>query len=125
MIATLICFLTYSDSSHAVRFTGSCPTSHPMNMGNAGGLDNAAQTLADAECSNCHGIDGNGIKQDDDVPYLAGQEFAYLCAWLDQCRTQGKDCESHEDIAAQLSDRDIVGLALFYSHQPSKLRMPK
>ena len=81
--------------------------------------DKAVEKLAEAECSSCHGIDGNGVNASDDVPYLAGQEFMYLCAWLDTCRKQGKKCEGHEDIAAQLSDHDIVDLAMFYTHIPS------
>jgi cytochrome c553 len=101
MLSTLFCLLGFSGVSQAVRLSGTCPTSHTMDM------------------SSCHGTDGNGINASDDVPYLAGQEFMYMCAWLDACRKQGKKCEGHEDIATQFSDHNIVDLAMFYAHLPS------
>ena len=122
MLSTLLCLLGFSGVSQAVRLTGTCPTSHTMDMSGMsmkGNRFKSVEKLAEAQCSSCHGTDGNGINASDDVPYLAGQEFMYLCAWLDACRTQGKKCEGHEDIAAQLSDHDIVDLAMFYSHLPS------
>jgi cytochrome c553 len=122
MLSTLMFLLGFSGLSQAVRLTGSCPTSHIMDMSGMNMKGNgfkSAGKLAEAQCSSCHGTDGNGINASDDVPYLAGQEFMYMCAWLDACRKQGKKCEGHEDIAAQLSDHDIVDLAMFYSHLPS------
>jgi cytochrome c553 len=119
---TLLCLFGFSSGSHAVRLSGSCPMGHTMNMAGMdmrGSENKASEKLAEAECSSCHGTDGNGIRASDDVPYLAGQEFMYLCAWLEACRKQGEKCESHEDIAGQLSDHDIVGLAMFYTHLPS------
>lgn len=122
MASTLLCLLGFSGVSHAVRLTGSCPMGHAMDMSGmdmkGGGMKSVAK-LAEAQCSNCHGTDGNGVRASDDVPNLAGQEFMYLCAWLDACRTQGKKCEGHEDLAAQLSDHDIVDFAMFYTHLPS------
>jgi cytochrome c553 len=118
----LLCLLGFSGASQAVRLSGTCPTGHAMDMsGKAMGssdIKSGAQH-AEAECSSCHGTDGNGVSESDDVPYLAGQDFMYLCAWLDTCRKQGKKCEGHEDLAAQLSDHDIVNLAMFYAHLPS------
>jgi cytochrome c553 len=122
IVSTLLCLLGFSGISGAVRLTGSCPTGHTMGMS---GMDmkgsgyKAIEKFADAQCSSCHGTDGNGVSASDDVPYIAGQEFMYLCAWLDACRKQGKKCEGHEDLAAQLSDHDIVSLAMFYTHLPS------
>jgi cytochrome c553 len=121
MASTLLCLLGFSGVSQAVRLSGSCPTSHTMDMSGmtmSNGIKAGAK-YAEDECSSCHGTDGNGVSESDDVPYLAGQDFMYLCAWLDVCRKQGKKCEGHEDIAAKLSDHDIVGLAMFYAHLPS------
>ena len=117
MVSTLLFLLGFSGVSHTVRLSGSCPADHAADMG--GSKSKAGAKYAEAECSSCHGTDGNGISSSDDVPNLAGQEFIYLCAWLDACRKQGEKCESHEDIAAQLSDQDIVDLAMFYAHLPS------
>jgi cytochrome c553 len=122
MVSTLLCLLGVSGVSQAVRLTGSCPTGH--DMADMKGMDMSKQTQAftkqaDAQCSSCHGADGNGVSASNDVPNLAGQDFMYMCAWLDECRKQGKKCDGHEDIAAKFSDQDIVGLAMFYSHLPS------
>jgi len=122
LLSTLLCLLGFSGASLAVRLSGSCPSSHTMDMSGMSMKGNgfkSARKLAEAQCSSCHGTDGNGVRASDDVPYLAGQEFMYMCAWLDACRKQGKKCEGHEDIAAQLSDHDIVDLAMFYAHLPS------
>jgi cytochrome c553 len=120
MTTAILCLLGFSGTSHAVRLTGSCPSAHTMDMsGMTLNGNKAVANHAEAECSSCHGKDGNGVNASDDVPNLAGQEFMYMCAWLDACRKQGKNCESHEDIAAQLSDHDIVDLAMFYAHLPS------
>jgi cytochrome c553 len=120
MATTLVCLLGFSSQSHAVRLSGSCPSAHTMDMSGMTMSGNAVVAKhAETECSSCHGTDGNGVNASDDVPNLAGQEFMYMCAWLDVCRKQGKKCESHEDIAAQLSDHDIVELAMFYAHLPS------
>lgn len=123
MVSTLLCLLGFSGVSHTVRLSGSCPGGHAMDTG--GSENKAGAKRAEAECSNCHGTDGNGIDASDDVPNLAGQEFIYLCAWLDACRKQGNKCEGHEDIAAQLSDQDIVDLAMFYAHLPSDKWEPR
>jgi cytochrome c553 len=120
MVATLLGLCNFSGASLAVTLTGSCPMSHDMNM-HSEKMDVAAtiRKKADAECGGCHGNDGNGINANDDVPNLAGQDFMYLCSWLESCRKQGAHCASHEDLAAQLSDHDIVGFAMYYTHLPS------
>lgn len=122
MGSILLCLLGFTGVSQAVRLSGSCPTTHTMDMSGMTMGDNANKSgakQAEADCSSCHGIDGNGVSASNDVPYLAGQDFMYMCAWLDACRKQGKKCDGHEDIAAQLSDHDIVDLAMFYTHLPS------
>lgn len=114
-----MCLIGFSGTLQAVRLTGSCPMNHSMEHMRSAKMQKAIKQLADSECSSCHGLDGNGIKASGDVPYLAGQKFMYLCARLDECRKEGQNCKDHEDIAAQLTDSDIVGLAQFYSHMPS------
>ncbi|GEM_PF-1458507 len=121
MGSILLCLLGFTCVSQAVRLSGSCPTAHAMDMSGMtmGDANKSGAKQAEADCSSCHGIDGNGVSASNDVPYLAGQDFMYMCAWLDACRKQGKKCDGHEDIAAQLSDHDIVDLAMFYTHLPS------
>ena len=123
LIATLmLVLLGFSGATQAVNVTGTCPSEHNMSMGAmtlSSDVKKALANRADKDCSNCHGSDGNGINPKDNVPNLAGQDFMYLCAWLSECHKKGKQCDSHEDVAAQLSDHDIVGLAMFYTHLPS------
>jgi cytochrome c553 len=123
MASLLFALLGFSSLSHAVHLSGSCPLNHrhmghgrgnPAEMGMGGGEIQQGEKLADAQCSNCHGT--HGISTADDIPNLAGQEPLYLCAWMDKCRKQGVKCEAHEDIAAKLSDQDIIGLSEFYAH---------
>jgi cytochrome c553 len=127
IVSTLLCLLGFSSVSLAVQLTGSCPADH-QHMGHGGmgaGAEadvegseiKAGEKFAEAQCSNCHGR--YGVSKADDVPNLAGQESMYLCAWLDECRKKGRQCEGHEDIAAKLSDHDIIGLSEFYAHLPA------
>jgi len=118
ILSALLCLCGYCQTSQAVKLTGTCPVGHDMEEMH-GKHHMVSPKLADAECSNCHGNDGNGVNANDDVPNLAGQEFMYLCAWLDACRKKGTQCKSHEDIAARLSTTDIAGLSMYYSHLPS------
>ena len=123
LTATLmLVLLGFSDATQAVNVTGSCPSEHNMSMGAMTLSSDLQKTLAnraDKDCSSCHGSDGNGVNPKDNVPNLAGQDFMYLCAGLSECHKKGKQCDSHEDIAAQLTDHEIVGLAMFYTHLPS------
>jgi cytochrome c553 len=123
MGSALICLMVLSSVAFAVPQSGSCPAGHlhkghgmsqDAETGRGGNGIRIVEKLADAECSSCHGA--KGISVSGDVPNLAGQQFMYLCAWLDGCRTQGEKCEGHEDIAAKLTDQEIVDLSEFYAH---------
>ena len=65
MLSTLLCLLGFSGVSDAVRLTGSCPTGHTMDMSGmamkGNGIKSVAK-LAEAQCSSCHGTDGNGVR---------------------------------------------------------------
>ena len=122
MGSTLICLMGVSSMAFAVPQSGSCPAghlhrgydrTHYAEIGKKATGIQTVENLADDECSNCHGL--KGISVSDDVPNLAGQQFMYLCKWLDGCRTQGEKCEGHEDIAAKLTDQEIVDLSEFYA----------
>ena len=107
--------------------SAACPGNH-LHMGHSAmpanekqamthGHNHATMQFADDQCSSCHGAQGVSIA--DDVPNLAGQEAMYLCGWLAGCRQQGKSCASHEDIAAELTDQQLLELADFYAHLPA------
>lgn len=125
----LLLLPSLSSVSYAAPQLGSCPAGHLhgghdrtqyAEMGKKASGIQTVENLADDECSNCHGL--KGVSVSDDVPNLAGQQFMYLCAWLDGCRTQGEKCEGHEDIAAKLSDQEIVDLSEFYARLHSNNR---
>lgn len=118
---------TATTSAWAIKATETCPKDimggahmgmshmhHDMSQMN---MDSPAAKLAEAECVNCHGV--HGISHSKDVPYLAGQNALYLCEWLAACHKEGGACESHEDIAAKLTEEDIVGLSNYFAAMPA------
>lgn len=125
IVATLLGMT--SVNTWAIKATGTCPRDvmggMHMGMDHSGhdmaGMDmnSPAAKLADAECVNCHGV--HGISHSKDVPNLAGQNQLYLCEWLAACRNEGGKCESHEDLAGNLSEDDILGLSAFYALMPT------
>lgn len=80
--------------------------------------DSSIEKIADEQCSSCHGV--NGISINDKIPNLAGQVPYYMCRWLAGCRKQGDKCEGHEDIAATLTDQQIIELSEFYGNLPAE-----
>ena len=113
----------------AIRQGGDCPMSHAhmahgmdmdmstTDMSNMKMPPSDGESLAVAECVSCHGK--HGMSRADDVPNLAGQTAMYLCSWLAGCRAEGAKCESHEDIAAKLTDQNIMDLTEFFAHMPN------
>jgi len=122
---SILCF-GFASNAYAVKEKGECPMSHThmghgldmghesMDMGHMHMEETPTLKLSQTECASCHGL--HGMSHADDVPNLAGQNSIYLCEWLAACRSEGKACESHEDIASKLTDRQIIELSEFYSH---------
>jgi cytochrome c553 len=132
LVAASLCNAGVSVALHAEPpQSASCPSrtfdQHLMEQPSSGfGTNaNAENTMkhgdiaqfAEAQCSNCHGL--NGVSINDKIPNLAGQRPMYLCRWLAGCREQGDKCEDHEDIAATLTDQQILDLSKFYANLPS------
>lgn len=116
-----------TENAWAISETGTCPdhvmTGTHMGMSHMN-QDMSAMSendpwvkLADDECANCHGV--HGLSHSKDVPHLAGQNALYLCEWLTGCHKEGKSCESHEDVAEKLTEKDILGLSRFYASMHS------
>jgi cytochrome c553 len=78
-----------------------------------------AKTLAQQECSNCHGVDGNSVSPQ--YPRLAGQQKAYLVSQLRSFRGhQRSDPPGPEmmwGITRGLTDDQINGLAEYFNKQ--------
>ena len=121
-----IALLGLTGPTQAIQASGTCPKdlSEGMNMADMSAgthempaMSPKAMELVDSECVNCHGT--KGISHSHDVPHLAGQNPLYLCEWLAGCRTEGKRCESHEDLAEKFSDEEIIGIAQHYGMMPN------
>lgn len=121
------------DIALAIKASGSCPIdlSSEMHMGDMSGSAHAMSAMSmpkktleliESECINCHGT--RGISHSHDVPHLAGQNALYLCEWLSACHKEGTQCESHEDLATDWTDEDLIALARHYSMMPSFSQTP-
>lgn len=84
------------------------------------------ETLTE-NCSGCHGP--QGVSADGDIPTIAGQKAEFITASLESFQERGRPCLTNAyrhgdttrpptsmcDIAADLSDEDIVALGAYYS----------
>jgi cytochrome c553 len=68
-----------------------------------------------APCAACHGA--NGISAAPDFPNLAGQHADYLHAALKHYKNGKRKNPIMQGQVANLSDKDMLDLAAFFSHQ--------
>jgi cytochrome c553 len=73
----------------------------------------AGQARAATVCSQCHGI--KTPSADAPFPPLAGRDFAYLKAALEQYRDKTRKSDIMNAIAGSLTDNDISNVAAYYS----------
>jgi cytochrome c553 len=66
-----------------------------------------------AACADCHGPDG--ISPTPEAPHLAGQHVTYLTSSLAAYKAGTREEPSMGDIAAKLSDADLVNVAAYYA----------
>ncbi|HLF32324.1 MAG TPA: c-type cytochrome [Xanthomonadales bacterium] len=76
----------------------------------------AGRAMARAHCADCHGMDGRGEKAR--IPNLAAQPAGYLVDALSAYRDGRRQHESLQEMAAGMSDADIVNIAGYYSSLP-------
>lgn len=76
----------------------------------------AGKKLASEVCAACHGADGKSPNPQ--FPHLAGQYRDYLEHSLKAYRSGQRKNAIMQGFAANLSDRDIANLALYFSQQP-------
>ncbi|WP_442124540.1 c-type cytochrome [Massilia sp. 2TAF26] len=78
-------------------------------------------TTAQQVCSNCHGV--RGVSASSNFPNLAAQPAVYLESQLKAFRSHGRfDPPGFEymwGISSKLTDRQIAGLAAYFSAQPA------
>jgi cytochrome c553 len=116
--------LTFALFAAAVLALAGC-----ANLERSRNLGNPAvppEVTAQQVCSNCHGLDGNSVSPN--FPRLAGQPKAYLVAQLENFRShQRSDPAGYEymwGLTRSLTDRQIDGLAAYFSALPAQRNAP-
>ena len=77
----------------------------------------AGKAIAEADCAECHGMDGHGASTD--IPYLAAQSEQYLVEAMHAYRDGGRLHPALQDMTARMSEADIVNIAGYYASQPA------
>ncbi len=77
----------------------------------------AGQAIAEAECSDCHGMDGRGDTPD--IPNLAAQPAEYLVDAMHAYRDGGRLHAALQDMTQGMSEADIANIAGYYASQPA------
>jgi cytochrome c553 len=82
--------------------------------------DGAIQTDPTVTCARCHGVDGSGAATGGEAPNLTLQDAAYLRRALEAYTRGGRKSGFMQNIAAQLSEAQIIALADHYAALPVK-----
>ena len=99
------------------RSQGTEPTANPLAVNAAGPADAArGQSISNMVCQKCHGPMGQS--EESDKPSLAGQIPNYTTLQLAAFRAKLRPGEVMWQVAAKLSDQDIVDLAAYFAAQP-------
>lgn len=77
----------------------------------------AGKLIAEADCSECHGLDGRG--ESSEIPNLAAQSASYLVEALHAYRDGGRLHATLQDLTSAMSEEDIVNIAGYYASQPA------
>jgi cytochrome c553 len=76
----------------------------------------AGKAIAEADCSDCHGMDGRG--ENPDIPNLAAQSASYLVEAMHAYRDGGRLHAALQDMTTEMSEADIVNIAGYYASLP-------
>ena len=76
----------------------------------------AGRIIAEADCSDCHGMDGRGATSE--IPNLAAQPIQYLVEAMHAYRDGGRMHAALQDMTAGMSEADILNIAAYYASQP-------
>ena len=97
----------------------------PETTPNAGVGDAEAGAALAADCSGCHGVNGNTTSAT--MPTLAGQEPAYMVGAMKEYAADERRHEQMKGAVADLSETDLNDLATYYAAQqpvPRKVFRP-
>jgi len=87
----------------------------PDQAGPVADID-AGRTIAAADCSDCHGMDGRGATTE--IPNLTAQPVQYLVEAMHAYRDGGRLHAALQDMTAGMSDADILNIAAYYASLP-------
>jgi cytochrome c553 len=76
----------------------------------------AGRAIAEADCSDCHGMDGRGATAE--IPNLTAQPVQYLVEALHAYRDGGRMHAALQDMASGMSEADILNIAGYYASLP-------
>ena len=75
----------------------------------------AGKTIAEADCSACHGMDGRGATSE--IPHLTAQPVQYLIEAMPAYRDGGRLHAALQDMTTGMSEADIANIAAYYASQ--------
>ncbi|MFZ1815675.1 MAG: cytochrome c [Rhizobiaceae bacterium] len=88
----------------------------------ASGDGAAGKAIAESQCKQCHGVDGQRLTED--APNLSGQNRKYMRIQLFQFRSGERPSDVMTDVASRLSDQDIFDVAEWYGSVGVEVRLP-
>lgn len=75
----------------------------------------AGKAIAEADCSDCHGMDGRG--ETAEIPHLTAQPLQYLVEAMHAYRDGGRLHAALQDMTSGMSEADILNIAGYYASQ--------
>jgi cytochrome c553 len=76
----------------------------------------AGKAIAEADCADCHGLDGRGAT--DEIPNLTAQPSEYLVEAMHAYRDGGRLHAALKDMTSGMSEADIANIAGYYASLP-------
>jgi len=76
----------------------------------------AGKAIAEADCSDCHGMDGRGLTAE--IPHLTAQPAQYLVEAMHAYRDGGRLHAALQDMTTGMSEADIANIAGYYASLP-------
>ncbi len=74
------------------------------------------KAIAEADCSDCHGMDGRGATAE--IPNLTAQPVQYLVEAMHAYRDGGRMHAALQDMTTSMSEADILNIASYYASLP-------
>jgi cytochrome c553 len=83
----------------------------------------AGKAIAEADCADCHGMDGRGATAE--IPNLTAQPAEYLIEAMHAYRDGGRLHAALQDMTTGMSEQDIANIAGYYASLPPLEPLPR